>query len=523
MSKGKNSLDRVPYPPELYPSPTPRQFFPETLAAQQEELKINPLMRRFAASRQSLAADPYRPAYHFVSPENMLNDPNGLCCWQGRWHLFYQAYPPDEFPEAADIKKRRQHWGHTVSDDLVHWHDLPYAIYPGVEKCCFSGGTLVEDNRVVAFYPGIKAGQMVATSHDPLLLNWQKLGGQPVKSSGADAAIWKEGDTYCGLLGGTKRYGEDGWWPMMHLWTSTDLTHWEPQGEFLEPTPLTGRYDDGACPSFVPIGDKYALFFFSHRNGGQYFLGDYDQQKRRFKPYDHGRFNHDHVAPGGVHAPSAAVDGQGGVINILNINDGKQNDDWDQIMSLAQHLSLGPDKRLRIEPVTAVATLRGAHRYSGATRLAANQELVLDDIGGDTLELEVEIDPQAARWVQINVLRSPDAQERTSINFYNYDRHLSYWYFTPGEICLDGTLSSQSPEAWVRPPERAVMQRAGQPLQLRIFVDRSVVEVFANKQQYLAMRVYPERQDSRGVSLYAHGQDALLKSLDAWQMRSIWT
>ena len=151
-------------------------------------------------------------------------------------------------------------------------------------------------------------------------------------------------------------------------------------------------------------------------------------------------------------------------------------------MSLAQRLSLGPDKRLRIEPVTAVATLRGAHRYRGATRLAANQELVLDDIGGDTLELEVEIDPQAARWVQINVLRSPDAQERTSINFYNYDRHLSYWHFTPGEICLDGTLSSQSPEAWVRPPERAVMQRAGQPLQLRIFVDRSVVEVFANKQ-----------------------------------------
>ena len=41
------------------------------------------------------------------------------------------------------------------------------------------------------------------------------------------------------------------------------------------------------------------------------------------------------MAPGGVHAPFAAVDGQGGVINILNINDGKQNDDWDQIMPLA--------------------------------------------------------------------------------------------------------------------------------------------------------------------------------------------
>jgi len=63
----------------------------------------------------------------------MLNDPNGLCFWQGRWHLFYQAYPPDEFPDPRDINKRRQHWGHAVSDDMVHWRDLPYAIYPGRE------------------------------------------------------------------------------------------------------------------------------------------------------------------------------------------------------------------------------------------------------------------------------------------------------------------------------------------------------------------------------------------------------
>jgi beta-fructofuranosidase len=85
-------------------------------------------MLRFAASRQRLAADRYRPAYHFVSPESQLNDPNGLCFWQGRWHLFYQGYPPDEFPAPADLAKRRQHWGHAVSEDLVHWRDLPYAI-----------------------------------------------------------------------------------------------------------------------------------------------------------------------------------------------------------------------------------------------------------------------------------------------------------------------------------------------------------------------------------------------------------
>ena len=61
-----------------------------------------------------------------------------------------------------------------------------------------------------------------------------------------------------------------------------------------------------------------------------------------------------------------------------------------------------------------------------------------------------------------------------------------------------------------------------EPLKLRVFIDRSVVEVFANCRLCLALRVYPSREDSIGVSLYAQGRDASLKSLDAWQMKSIW-
>ena len=90
-----------------------------------------------------------------------MNDPNGLCFWQGRWHLFYQGYPPED---------PRQHWGHAVSDDLIHWRDLPYAIYPNPEYQCFSGSTLVEEDRVIAIYHGTRVGNMVAVSDDPLLL-----------------------------------------------------------------------------------------------------------------------------------------------------------------------------------------------------------------------------------------------------------------------------------------------------------------------------------------------------------------
>ncbi len=154
-----------------FTSKVPKLTFSTILDQQIEQLKIDLLTQRFAQSRQQLSADPYRPDYHYVNPEGRLNDSNGLCYWQGRYHLFYQAYP---------LEDTRQHWGHAVSDDLVHWEDLPLAIYPGIENCCFSGSTLVEEDRVIAMYHGTSAGSMIAISNDPLLLNWEKISGCPV-------------------------------------------------------------------------------------------------------------------------------------------------------------------------------------------------------------------------------------------------------------------------------------------------------------------------------------------------------
>ena len=59
-------------------------------------------------------------------------------------------------------------------------------------------------------------------------------------------------------------------------------------------------------------------------------------------------------------------------------------------------------------------------------------------------------------------------------------------------------------------------------LKLRVFIDKSVVEVFVNGKQVVAVRVYPSRSDAVGVSLRSQGQDSDLKSLTAWQMKSIY-
>ena len=210
-----------------------------------------------------------------------------------------------------------------------HWRDLPYAIYPGPEKMCYSGGTLVEGDTVYAFYPGIGAGQMLAMSSDPLLLNWKKVTGKPINSPRGDACIWNDGNSYYALLGNSR------------LQESKNLVDWQSHGDILElpsnekyslslirktPNPLlySMMRDNVSCPYFWPIGAKHMFLFFSHENGGQYYLGDYDKSRKKFMPYILGRFNHGKAKPGGVHAPSAYPDpnNQGELVNIFNINSG---------------------------------------------------------------------------------------------------------------------------------------------------------------------------------------------------------
>ena len=90
-------------------------------------------------------------------------------------------------------------------------------------------------------------------------------------------------------------------------------------------------------------------------------------------------------------------------------------------------------------------------------------------------------------------------------------------------ISLDNTRSSVLPDVRTRPPETAqVALDKGELLNLRVFIDKTIVEVFVNGRQCVALRVYPGRADSVGVSLRAQGREAVLKSLDAWQMKSIY-
>lgn len=90
--------------------------------------------------------DPTRAAVHFEPPEHWMNDPNGLCRFQGRYHLYYQFNP---YGWGWD----NMHWGHAASRDLVHWTYLPIILEPqrelhtrrGIAGGAFSGSAITID------------------------------------------------------------------------------------------------------------------------------------------------------------------------------------------------------------------------------------------------------------------------------------------------------------------------------------------------------------------------------------------
>jgi sucrose-6-phosphate hydrolase SacC (GH32 family) len=477
-----------------------------------------------------MAADPQAPRYHFIAPEGnaMPFDPNGAIFRQGRYHLFYIFQDPD-LPHGGHC------WGHASSRDLLHWDFHPTALAPGPsdpDKGIFSGNAFVSKEGIptIAYY-GIDTGICLAQSTDEDLRTWTKLPENPIIPEPRqgdpgwgvynvfDPHIWLEGDTYYAILGGRVKPHEIR--DTAYLFESRDLVSWRYLRPFYHPHPdWTDRLEDCACPDFFRLGERHALVCISHSHGARVYLGRW--QDGTFVPEEHQRMNW----PGGsCFAPETLQDGRGRRILWAWVLDQRKGDGRFKnelgVMSLPRALSLDSRGRLNIRPVEELEQLRRNPRHIENLAVEPRQEQTLAEVQGDCLELALEAVVPDGSAFGVKVRVSPSGEEQTALQV---DR-------ASGTISIDTSQSSLRPDIFqpfpmmggktcedVRTQTAPFLLDPGEKLKLRLFLDKSILEVFANQRQCLTQRIYPSRDDSLGVALFSQGAGVKVTRVEAWDM-----
>ena len=154
-----------------------------------------------------------------------------------------------------------------------------------------------------------------------------------------------------------------------------------------------------------------------------------------------------------------------------------------------------------------IEALRHGRVQKGPLTVPSGEDLAVEGVAGNSLELLLEMESAGALEYGVKVCVSPDGQEETSV-FYDAEKKL-----------LKVDTRKSGPEDTPKAVEAAPFElKDGERLNLRIFVDKSVVEVFANNREAIARRIYPSRQDSVGVRLFSNGGDAQAHWLEAWKI-----
>lgn len=103
-----------------------------------------------AHNNGNLNSDKFRLSYHLMPPIGWLNDPNGLCELNGKYHIYYQYSP-------LDVEGGLKHWGHYSTKDFINFKLEPVAIFADSEidrNGAYSGSAFVKDNKMHVFYTG---------------------------------------------------------------------------------------------------------------------------------------------------------------------------------------------------------------------------------------------------------------------------------------------------------------------------------------------------------------------------------
>jgi sucrose-6-phosphate hydrolase SacC (GH32 family) len=431
--------------------------------------------------------------YHLAHPgpgDGSPGDPNPAFYYKGRYHLTY-IYA--------------HQWGyayaHVSSADMVHWQWHPTVLTPPLTgHGMFSGtGFFTDDGTPAMIYHGEGSDRnFISYALDDNLDEWSK--PEPVEARNDDGTLtegigywdpdlWRNGDTYYALSGGKNP----------KLMKSTNLNDWKYMGELLHedyPADIgVAREEDISCANMFKIGDKWMLLCISHYLGARYYLGDFKDEK--YLPESHHLMNFQknnwenviYFAPESI----IAADGRR-VMWAWIINGGTPS----AVQGLPRELELPDDGILRIKPLKELETLRYDELTMSDITVSSGTEYTLEGINGDAVELVITFTDPLSEEFGVTMLADENGEDGLTISTGANKKTFSI-----------GTIE---------PPFEL---ENGEDLSLRIFIDKNLVEVFANNRQ-AAVFTHEHIRKNPNISLFTKDADVHISMITAWKMKSIY-
>ncbi len=492
-----------------------------------------------AIQRDEFTNDVHRPRFHASPPGHWMNEPHAPFYYEGKYHLFYQHNP--QGPYWGNI-----HWGHWVSDDLIHWEDAPVALAPELGAVdpdgTWSGCAHMDENGepVLFFTAGNHQklpNQMVALANpvdvaDPTLAEWNKRDepdlvqpeGYDLYDDGfRDPFVWKEGGTWFQLV--ASGINERGGTAL--LFSSEDLKEWAFHGPLYvseyERFPYLGIVWE--LPILLPLGkdtkgEEKHVFIISPVGEGAdvevfYWIGKWDLDTKRFLPdfeeprlFDYGDFH--------FTGPSAMADPVKNRLVLFTIAQGERPIEyeyaagWAHNAGMPAEIFLNKDNDMGIRPIEEVKSLRGRQLVDvqGMTLAEVNQKL--ERVKGDMLDIELEVETVESP-VGIYVRQAPDRSEET---LFYYDGKHEAFYVDRNSSTLDASERTVGIQG-------GKVQLKDELFSLRLILDRSLAEAYVNEKKSLTTRIYPALLESKGLSLKGD-EDVYVRSLKVWEMDGIY-
>jgi fructan beta-fructosidase len=448
----------------------------------------------------SIYQETLRPQFHFTPRRGWTNDPNGLVYYDGEYHLFFQHNP-------YGTKWGNMTWGHAVSPDLFHWQELPDAIHPDELGTIFSGSAVVDQNNTAGFQTG-KEKVIVCLYTSAAGTNRASRGkqfSQSIAYSNDRGRTWtkyEKNPVLEHLVGGNRDpkviwHAPTRQWVMalyldkhdFALLASPNLKQWTRVCDVPE-------FGDAECPDFfeLPVdGDKQNARWVFWGASGNHLIGRFDGKTftKESGPFA-ARFGaNDYAAQ--TYSDIPAADGRR--IQIAWMAGGNYPKmPFNQQMSAPRVFTLRTTPegiRLFIEPAKEVETLRGKPHEFRDVELQAGQN-PLAGIAGELFDIEAEIALGEARQVGLE-LRGQKLE------------------YSPAEKRLK-LLGRSAP---LEPIEGKI--------RLRILVDRTSVEVYANDGRVQMTSCWLPETENKGLGAFAVGDKARLVSAKVYELRSVWT